>query len=75
MIDLFGAIVFRPNMLYDIGFQLSFAVTFSIIMSTSIFLQYPKKSMQLFILSSICQLAALPILLFHFLKYLYLACF
>ncbi|MFS0595943.1 DNA internalization-related competence protein ComEC/Rec2 [Peribacillus frigoritolerans] len=57
---------FRPNMLYDIGFQLSFAVTFSIIMSTSIFLQYPKKSMQLFILSSICQLAALPILLFHF---------
>ncbi|AZV63487.1 DNA internalization-related competence protein ComEC/Rec2 [Peribacillus frigoritolerans] len=57
---------FRPNMLYDIGFQLSFAVTFSIIMSSSIFLQYPKKSMQLFILSSICQLAALPILLFHF---------
>lgn len=57
---------YRPNMLYDIGFQLSFAVTFSIIMSSSIFLQYPKKSMQLFILSSICQLAALPILLFHF---------
>ncbi|MCK1982092.1 MULTISPECIES: DNA internalization-related competence protein ComEC/Rec2 [Peribacillus] len=57
---------FRPNILYDIGFQLSFAVTFSIIMSSSIFLQYPKKSMQLFILSSICQLAALPILLFHF---------
>lgn len=65
-IDLYGTFVFRPNMLYDIGFQLSFAVTFSIIMSSSIFLQYPKKSMQLFILSSICQLAALPILLFHF---------
>ncbi|MFJ8067798.1 DNA internalization-related competence protein ComEC/Rec2 [Peribacillus sp. NPDC096447] len=57
---------FRPNMLYDIGFQLSFAVTFSIIMSSSIFLQYPKKTTQLFIVSSICQLAALPILLFHF---------
>ncbi|MFJ9383153.1 DNA internalization-related competence protein ComEC/Rec2 [Peribacillus sp. NPDC101481] len=56
----------RPNMLYDIGFQLSFAVTFSIIMSSSIFLQYPKKTTQLFIVSSICQLAALPILLFHF---------
>ncbi|MFF2497484.1 DNA internalization-related competence protein ComEC/Rec2 [Peribacillus sp. NPDC058075] len=57
---------FRPNMLYDIGFQLSFAVTFSIIMSSSIVLQYPKKTTQLFIVSSICQLAALPILLFHF---------
>ncbi|MFJ7754994.1 DNA internalization-related competence protein ComEC/Rec2 [Peribacillus muralis] len=57
---------FRPNMLYDIGFQLSFAVTFSIIMSSSIFLRYPQKMLQLFIISFICQLTALPILLFHF---------
>ncbi|MBT2646015.1 DNA internalization-related competence protein ComEC/Rec2 [Bacillus sp. ISL-34] len=66
---------FRPNMLYDIGFQLSFAVTFSIIMSSSIFLQYPKKTMQLFIISSICQLAALPILLFHFFEVSFLGVF
>ncbi|MFF2586650.1 DNA internalization-related competence protein ComEC/Rec2 [Peribacillus butanolivorans] len=57
---------FQPLMLYNIGFQLSFAVTFSIIMSSKIFLQYPQKTLQLFIVSSICQLAALPILLFHF---------
>lgn len=56
----------QPNMLYNIGFQLSFAVTFSIIMSSRIFLHYPQKTIQLFIISSICQLAALPILLFHF---------
>ena len=57
---------FQPNMLYNIGFQLSFAVTFSIIMSSGIFLLYPQKTLQLLIISSICQLAALPILLFHF---------
>ena len=56
----------QPNMLYNIGFQLSFAVTFSIIMSSGIFLHYPQKTFQLLIISSICQLAALPILLFHF---------
>jgi competence protein ComEC len=62
-------------MIYDIGFQLSFAVTFSIIMSSSIFLQYPKKTTQLFIISSICQLAALPILLFHFFEVSFLGVF
>ncbi|WP_144526670.1 DNA internalization-related competence protein ComEC/Rec2 [Peribacillus simplex] len=66
---------FRPNMIYDIGFQLSFAVTFSIIMSSSIFLLYPKKTTQLFIISSICQLAALPILLFHFFEVSFLGVF
>ncbi|MGE7905414.1 DNA internalization-related competence protein ComEC/Rec2 [Peribacillus sp. NPDC094092] len=66
---------FRPNMIYDIGFQLSFAVTFSIIMSSSIFIQYPKKTTQLFIISSICQLAALPILLFHFFEVSFLGMF
>ncbi|MFE3973059.1 MULTISPECIES: DNA internalization-related competence protein ComEC/Rec2 [unclassified Peribacillus] len=66
---------FKPNMLYDIGFQLSFAVTFSIIMSSSIFLQYPQKTMQLFIISSISQLAALPILLFHFFEVSFLGVF
>lgn len=56
----------QPNMLFNIGFQLSFAVTFAIIMSLPIFNKYPQKIMQLLIVSVICQLAALPILLFHF---------
>ncbi|WP_285765407.1 DNA internalization-related competence protein ComEC/Rec2 [Peribacillus sp. SI8-4] len=59
-------LLFQPDMLYDIGFQLSFAVTFSILMSSGIFLRYPQKTLQLFIISFICQLSALPILLFHF---------
>ena len=56
----------QPNMLYNIGFQLSFAVTFAIIISFAIFQKYQQKTMQLFIVSVVCQLAALPILLYHF---------
>ena len=56
----------QPNLLFNIGFQLSFAVTFSIIMSLPIFQKYPQPIMQLFIVSVVCQLAALPILLYHF---------
>lgn len=56
----------QPNMLFNIGFQLSFSVTFAIMMSLPIFLKYPQKIMQLFIVSVVCQLAALPILLYHF---------
>ena len=56
----------QPNMLFNIGFQLSFAVTFSIMMSLPIFQKYPQKTMQLLIVSIVCQLAALPILLYHF---------
>ncbi|MFD9627784.1 DNA internalization-related competence protein ComEC/Rec2 [Peribacillus muralis] len=66
---------FRPNMLYDIGFQLSFAVTFSIIISSSIFLRYPQKTLQVFTISIICQLAAFPILLFHFYEASFLGVF
>ncbi len=56
----------QPNLLFNIGFQLSFAVTCAIILSLPIFQKYPQPIMQLFIVSVVCQLAALPILLYHF---------
>lgn len=56
----------QPSMLYNIGFQLSFAVTLAIIMSLTIVQSYPQKTMQLLIVSIVCQLAAVPILLYHF---------
>ena len=61
-----GMLFIQPNIIFNIGFQLSFAVTFAIIMSLPIFNKYPQKIMQLFIVSVVCQLAALPILLYHF---------
>lgn len=59
-------LLIQPNVLYNIGFQLSFAVTFAIIMSFTIFQKYQEKTTQLFMISVVCQLAALPILLYHF---------
>lgn len=59
-------LVIQPNMLFNIGFQLSFAVTFAIMMSFLIFQKYPQKLIQLLVVSIVCQLAALPILLYHF---------
>lgn len=59
-------LVIQPNMLFNIGFQLSFAVTFAIMMSFLIFQKYPQKLMQLLVVSIVCQLSALPILLYHF---------
>lgn len=59
-------LLIQPMMLYNIGFQLSFAVTFAIMMSLSIFQTYMQKTIQLLMVSVVCQLAALPILLYHF---------
>jgi competence protein ComEC len=59
-------LLYNPNLLYNIGFQLSFAVAFSIIMSLSIVGRFHHQVVQLFVLSVVCQLAAIPILLYHF---------
>jgi competence protein ComEC len=59
-------LLIQPNTLYNIGFQLSFAVTFSLIMSARIFSRFNSKILQLILISLICQISALPILLYNF---------
>lgn len=56
----------HPLYLFDIGFQLSFAVTFFILLSTRILSKAKSSVMQLFLISFIAQLASLPVLLYHF---------
>nr|WP_087990778.1 DNA internalization-related competence protein ComEC/Rec2 [Bacillus subtilis] len=59
-------LLFNPYHLFEAGFQLSFAVSFSLILSSSIF-QHVKTSLgQLTMVSLIAQLGSLPILLHHF---------
>ncbi|OLS41624.1 DNA internalization-related competence protein ComEC/Rec2 [Bacillus sp. MRMR6] len=58
---------FSPTILFDAGFQLSFSVSFAIILSVSYILpncNHPVLSM--LAVSIIAQLSALPILLYHF---------
>ncbi|PLT34636.1 DNA internalization-related competence protein ComEC/Rec2 [Bacillus sp. V5-8f] len=57
---------FQTNLLFNIGFQLSFAAAFSMVMSSEIIRRYNSKILQLLSVSLICQMATLPILLYHF---------
>lgn len=59
-------LLYNPNFLYNIGFELSFSVAFSIIMSGGVIQRYSNQVVQLLVISVICQLAALPILLYYF---------
>ncbi|MEI4789266.1 DNA internalization-related competence protein ComEC/Rec2 [Bacillus sp. FJAT-53060] len=56
----------HPLYLFDIGFQLSFVVTFFILLSARILSKAKSAVMQLFLISFVAQIASLPILLYHF---------
>jgi competence protein ComEC len=58
---------FDPLVLLDIGFQLSFSVSFAIILSAPIILRkYHSSLSKLLVTSVIAQFSVLPILLYHF---------
>lgn len=60
----------NPFSLFDVGFQLSFAVSFALVMSAPVILSsYKNYLVQLFVTSIIAQLAALPIMLYHFYEF------
>ncbi|HYK73066.1 MAG TPA: ComEC/Rec2 family competence protein, partial [Pseudoneobacillus sp.] len=56
----------NPYMIYNIGFQLSFIVTFALLLSTFILSNYSSSLSKLVFTSYISQVAALPLLLYHF---------
>ncbi|ALC81689.1 MULTISPECIES: DNA internalization-related competence protein ComEC/Rec2 [Bacillus] len=61
-----GLLLIDPYQLFQVGFQLSFAVTFFLLMSKSIIQQIASRIGQLIMVSLIAQLGSLPILLYHF---------
>jgi competence protein ComEC len=56
----------NPLIIYNIGFQLSYIVTISLLISTNIIGRYTSYLSQMVVISYISQTAALPFLLYHF---------
>jgi competence protein ComEC len=66
MIVYISLLSVQPYMLFNIGFQLSFAAAFSMVMSSAIISRHDHKLLQLLLISCICQMSTVPILLFTF---------
>ncbi|MFC4411060.1 DNA internalization-related competence protein ComEC/Rec2 [Chungangia koreensis] len=64
-ISMFLFVLVKPSVVYQIGFQLSYAAAFSLIFSASILKNKSYLTSSLLI-TFICQLMVLPLLLFHF---------
>jgi competence protein ComEC len=58
--------IINPLIIYNIGFQLSYIVTFALLLSKDIIARYPSYLWQMVIISLISQTSALPFLLYHF---------
>jgi competence protein ComEC len=56
----------NPYYLFQVGFQLSYAVTFGLLLSYRIVEHFASWLTKLIVVSSIAQLCSLPLLLFHF---------
>lgn len=60
-------LLINPMIIYDVGFQLSFSVSLVIILSAPFILQkYKRSASRLLATSMTAQLAALPLLLYHY---------
>lgn len=55
-----------PYVLFEVGFQLSYLATFSIIYSSQLLQRQSNSLLQNFYLTFVCQLLTYPLLLFHF---------
>ena len=60
-------LLFKPYYLFDVGFQLSFAVSFALILSSQTILpRFHSSFSQLMAVSAIAQVSSLPLLLYYF---------
>ncbi|MGP4080434.1 DNA internalization-related competence protein ComEC/Rec2 [Pseudalkalibacillus sp. R45] len=66
---LLGLLLFKPTLVYSIGFQLSFLITTSLILSSKTILRDLPPYKQLLYGSFIAQLASLPIVLWNFFEF------
>jgi competence protein ComEC len=60
----------NPYSIFDIGFQLSFTVSYCLVLSSSAILSHASSNLiQLFKVTAVAQLSSLPIMVFHFYEF------
>lgn len=69
ILAFFATVLWNPDVCLDIGFQLSFFLSACLLLSRKILEKAQNMWSQMFMASLICQIASLPILLFHFHTY------
>ncbi|WP_049663295.1 DNA internalization-related competence protein ComEC/Rec2 [Bacillus sp. FJAT-27231] len=64
----FIAVVFLdPYFIYQAGFQLSYLISFSLLLSSKFILSFPASFLgKMFVITSVSQVAGLPVLMYHF---------
>lgn len=66
-------IFYDPHVVFDLGFQLSFAVTFTLLIAAPIVAaRYRSSVLRLFVIAMIAETAAFPIAVYHFYQFSYL---
>lgn len=65
-ISFIGFVLLEPGVIFQVGFQLSYLATASLVYSGAIFKQAKSWLMQSFLLTFVCQLLVYPLLLHHF---------
>lgn len=69
------AILDNPFILYHVGFQLSYLVSATLLLSTTILRKYKGWLLQGFIISFLAQLSSIPFILYHFFEFSLLTIF
>ena len=65
-ISFIGFILIQPGVLYQVGFQLSYLATFSLIFSSRLIARMLNLILQSFMITFVCQIFVYPLLLHHF---------
>ncbi|WP_274307526.1 DNA internalization-related competence protein ComEC/Rec2 [Solibacillus daqui] len=65
-LSLLGFLLIEPGAIYQVGFQLSYLATYSLVYSSRILARYENFWVQSFFITFVCQILVYPLLLHHF---------
>ncbi|KPL58632.1 DNA internalization-related competence protein ComEC/Rec2 [Rossellomorea vietnamensis] len=62
-------VLYEPFLVYNVGFQLSFAVSFSLVLSSRTILQASSSFKQMVTVTVVAQLSSIPFVIYHFYEF------